>query len=267
MRDAKTTEERNKIQQEFQEKNTRGALVPKFLAFVEKYPKDPATVDALTWIVTNTSGPGQMSENRTKVLDILVRDHVASDKVGKICQLMSFLLDPPSDRFLHAVMEKNKSADVRAEAALALAQITSQKAMIVKRLKDDPDMAKQLEKCAGQGHGRRLEVGRSRQAGSRRRATLQRDRREARRGHEAGAHRRPLPDAVDVRRQIRRITRAIAARERHAARSARPSVPDLGSDAQEPGRRNRDDRSERGRQDPRGSRETLRVPPSRSSPT
>ena len=150
MREAKTPGERGKIQQEFQENNPRVALVPKFLAFVEKYPKDPATVDALTWIVTNTSGPGQMSENRTQALDILAHDHAASDKVAKICQLMSFaVLDPASDRFLHAVMEKNKNADVRAEAALALAQITSQKAMVVKRLKDDPDLAKQLESACG----------------------------------------------------------------------------------------------------------------------
>jgi hypothetical protein len=124
-------------------------LAPKFLALAEKHPKDPVALDALLWIVSDQFGGQNGGDARSKALDILARDHIENEKVAHVCQSMGFAVDPASIRFLRAILEKNKSAEVRAEAALAMAQGTAQKVMILRRLKDDPDLAKQLESALG----------------------------------------------------------------------------------------------------------------------
>src|SRR5205085_1894700 len=71
-----------------------------------------------------------------------VRDHIQSDRMAAVCQSLNYGFDQTEDTLLRAVLEKNKSKEAQAEACLALAQRLQQRAEIVKRLKDNADLAK-----------------------------------------------------------------------------------------------------------------------------
>src|SRR4051812_1192881 len=74
---AKTTEERIKL---FREKNPRQKFAPRFVELAQKNPKDPVAVDALIWVVTG-SGGGTATKDQARAVDLLIRDHVQSDKL------------------------------------------------------------------------------------------------------------------------------------------------------------------------------------------
>lgn len=151
---AASPEERGKI---FQEQDPKKALSPKFLEFAEKHSKEPAALDALIWVVSDSSGGRSgANEAREKAMAILIRDHIQSDKMAAVCQSMGFDMGKQNAAFLRAVLEKNKNAEVRAEAALAMAQSMVQRGMIAKRVKDDAAIAKQLESMVGKEQAEEL---------------------------------------------------------------------------------------------------------------
>jgi hypothetical protein len=115
---AKTDEERQKL---FQEKYPQPAkYAPRFLELAEKNPKDPAAVEALVWIVSNGQAMGGKDNPRAKALAILGRDHLASDKIGAVCDTLVYSQDAESETFLHKVLDKNPSRDVQGRACLDL---------------------------------------------------------------------------------------------------------------------------------------------------
>jgi len=140
---AKTPEERMKV---FREKNPSPRFAPKFLALAEKHPKDAIALDALSWVVTNgSSSAGGKDDTQARALKQLARDHVQSDRMAAVCQSLSFGFDLAGDTLLRAVLEKNKSKEAQAEACLALAQRLQRRVEVVKRLKDNADLAKAFE--------------------------------------------------------------------------------------------------------------------------
>jgi len=153
IRSAKTAEDRNKV---MQEKSPSAKLMPKFLAFAEQYPKEPEALDALIWVMSDRFGGSGNTGARKKVMEILLRDHIKSEKLAVVCQSLGSGFASQDSQFLRSILEKSPSASVRAEAALALAQSTSQRAMIAKRIKDDPEMASQLEGAVGKQQAEEL---------------------------------------------------------------------------------------------------------------
>ena len=147
LKDAKTPEERQKIVREKSPKTEK--LAPQFIELAEKNPKDPVAVDALIWVMTNRSIGGEYLTHRAKALELLARDHVQSEKLGRMCQSLGFEMNPRMGTFLRAIVEKNPHKDVQAEACLALAQILGQQAGAAKRIKDDPEMAKRYQDFVG----------------------------------------------------------------------------------------------------------------------
>jgi hypothetical protein len=96
-------------------------FAPKFLALAEKHPKDPAAVDALVWVATNTHGIGANAP-ASKALAILERDHLQSDKLDKVCTSLSYRPGKETETFLRAVLEKSPHKNVQGVACLSLAQ-------------------------------------------------------------------------------------------------------------------------------------------------
>jgi hypothetical protein len=68
----------------------------KFLALAEKYPDDPIAFDALNqavWQVNNTPWPVELvgeDAARSRAFELLQRDHLRSDKLGPLCQRISY---------------------------------------------------------------------------------------------------------------------------------------------------------------------------------
>ncbi len=145
---AKTDEEREKV---FEEKYPKPAkLAPKFLELAEKNPKDPVAFDALAWIATNGSrGPQGKDDPRSKAIDIIIRDHVQSDKLGQVIQTMSYSPEKENGQFLRAVMEKNSSKEMQGLACLAIGQHLKNRRMYAEMLKNRPEVAKQIEAQLG----------------------------------------------------------------------------------------------------------------------
>src|SRR5229473_6032150 len=115
---AKTYEERMKVFEEVYPKPEK--LAPRFLELAEKYPQDPVAFDALTWIVVNCVRSPARIPARAKAVAILSKDHARSEKLGPMCQNLANGYDEETANLLTAILDKNPSKDVQAEACLAL---------------------------------------------------------------------------------------------------------------------------------------------------
>ncbi|HVJ81792.1 MAG TPA: redoxin domain-containing protein [Planctomycetia bacterium] len=154
----------------------------KFLALAEKHPKGPAAEEALIWIMTNEyqvlrfrpwyehvpryemirimTGGGRRwgvptkeeQEIRGKATDLLLRDHVASPKLGRVVEMLGSSQDKKSAALVRAVHEKNPHKDVKAEACVALALQLQARVALVKQCRNDPQAAKSLEQNYGKDY-------------------------------------------------------------------------------------------------------------------
>src|SRR5262245_39056945 len=106
----------------------RYALAQKFLELAEKYPKDPIALDALlqaVWQVNGTPWPVELvgeDTARTRAFELIQRDHIRSDKLGPLCQRVSYGFCKEYETFLGAVLAKNPNKTVQATACLSLAR-------------------------------------------------------------------------------------------------------------------------------------------------
>src|SRR5262249_7697212 len=88
----------------------------RFLKIAEDHPKDPAAVDALVWVCSRIgSGP-----DVTKAADILMRDHLQSDKLAGAVAALGRTAD--GEKHLRTVLEKNPHHPVQGMACFYLAQ-------------------------------------------------------------------------------------------------------------------------------------------------
>ena len=155
MRAAKSPEDRAKL---FSEKNPTKEFGTKVRRAGREKSQDrhrPGCPGLGAW---RTFRP-RIDEFATKLLTIVARDYIESDKLGAICQLMGFGGTGKDKEFLRDVLEKNKNAEIRAEAALALAKGTAQKVMILKQMKGNPEIAKLLETEFGKDAADELKAG------------------------------------------------------------------------------------------------------------
>jgi len=94
----------------------------RFMTLAEKNPKDPAAVDALIWVATNSSNEPKDSKTQARALDQLQRLYLTSEKLPEVFASLPF--DPQENRgekFLWAVYEKNPYREVQALACHQLA--------------------------------------------------------------------------------------------------------------------------------------------------
>jgi AhpC/TSA family len=183
-REAKTPEDQSKVVQEKYPWPDKYAL--KFLELAEKHPKAPFAEEALIWVTTNEyqllrfrpwyehtaryemirimTGGGRRwglnkeeQEIRSRAIDILLRDHVASEKLGRVVEMLGSSQDKKSAALLRAVRDKNPNKEIKAEAALALALQMQARVAIVKQLKDNPQTAKSVEQSHGKDYVEELQ--------------------------------------------------------------------------------------------------------------
>jgi hypothetical protein len=154
---AKTDEERQKVSEDLNPKPEK--LAPRFLELAEGYPKDPVALDGLTWIVVNCVGTFGRIPARAKAVAILSRDHARSDRLGPVCRTLANGYDDETAPLLKAVLDKHPSADVRAEACLALAQQYGRRLDTARRMHDFPGSVRGFAKFYGREAAERLEQG------------------------------------------------------------------------------------------------------------
>jgi hypothetical protein len=148
LKKAKTYEERLKVFDEVYPKAEK--LAPRFLELAEKYPQDAVAFDALTWIVVNCVRSPAHIPARAKAVAILCRDHARSEKLVPVCQSLANGYDEETASLLTAILGKNPSKDVQADACLALVQQCGRRLEIVRRLHDNPETGSGFVRAYGQ---------------------------------------------------------------------------------------------------------------------
>lgn len=176
-REAQTPEEQQKVVQEKYPWPAKYAS--KFLELAEKNSREPFALDALIWILTSESelmrfrpwyehtaryemirimtGGGRRwgvpskeeQEIRSKAIDMLLRDHVASAGLTRVVEVLGSSQDMKSASLLRAILDKNPNKQVKAEAGVALARQMQARVALVKQLKNDPQTAKSSEESFG----------------------------------------------------------------------------------------------------------------------
>jgi len=125
---AKTDEERRLAEEKLPRADR---FAPRFLRLAEEHPKDPAAFDALVWVATNTLRSDD--SQRTKALELLVKNHLESERLGSVCGKLN-RGGANVETFLRSVLQKSPRADAQAEACLALARHLNERADLARTL-------------------------------------------------------------------------------------------------------------------------------------
>jgi hypothetical protein len=139
-RQAKSKEERAEA---LRQRPSPAEFAPRFLTLAEKYPKAPAAVDALAWVVNNTNARNK-SGPRDKAIHLLVHDHLKSDKLAPLCAGLSRGYDTASRDALRAILDKSPHVNVKAAACMALGTQYQNRAQLAGRL-NSPALVEQAE--------------------------------------------------------------------------------------------------------------------------
>jgi hypothetical protein len=141
----------------------RNTLAQRFLELAEKYPTDPVALDALTqavWQVNTNPWPVELvgeDTARAKAFELILRDHVQSDKLGPLCQRVSYGMAKEYETFLRAVLAKNPNQAVQAAASLSLGHFLNNRLQRVDLCREQPERAKEFAGLYGRAYLAELE--------------------------------------------------------------------------------------------------------------
>jgi hypothetical protein len=133
------------------------AVALKLLKLAEKYPNDPIALDALTLAVwqVNTTWPVELvgeDTARARAFDLIQRNHIRSDKLGLLCQRVSWGFCKEYETFLRAVLAKNPFKNVQATACLSLGRFLNNRLQRVDLCKEQPDLAREFRGLYGKDY-------------------------------------------------------------------------------------------------------------------
>lgn len=134
------------------------AVATKFLELAEKHPDDPIALDALlqaVWQVNTTPWPVDLvgeDPARARAFELLQRDHIRSNKLGPLCQRISYGFCREYGTFLRAVMARNPHRDVQAAACLSLARFLNNRLQRLDLCRQQPELAREFAGLYGKGY-------------------------------------------------------------------------------------------------------------------
>ncbi|MEX2186161.1 MAG: hypothetical protein WD875_05170 [Pirellulales bacterium] len=141
----------------------RNALAQKFLELAEKHPSDPIALDALVqsvWQVNTTPWPVELvgeDTARAKAFERIEHDYIKSDKLGPLCQRVSYGFCQEYESFLRAVLAQNPHRQVQATACLSLGQFLSGRLHRIELCQEQPALAKEFEGLYGEAYFAQLQ--------------------------------------------------------------------------------------------------------------
>jgi hypothetical protein len=84
-----------------------------------------------------------------RIVALLLRDHLRSDKLVEICQRMAYGLRPEYETFLKKVVQENPAEEVRGVACLALAQCLNARLLKLDIARERTELAPRYERLLG----------------------------------------------------------------------------------------------------------------------
>src|SRR5262249_4655982 len=119
-------------------------FVPRALEIADKNAKDPVGLDALLWIFQH--GGILNDKNGEKTVQLVMRDHLESDRLGPICQACANDDSPLVEKLLPAVMEKNPKKEIKGLACYCLAAYFKSRSEATDSSEDAEKKLKEAEK-------------------------------------------------------------------------------------------------------------------------
>jgi hypothetical protein len=141
--------EYQKAQEELQA-GLREKFAGRFLELARKDPKDPAALDALTWVLNNIPGPAKKDGPKAQAVELILKDHVESDKLGPLVARLTYTYDKEGEALLQAIADKNPHREMQGQAVFGLAQRIQNQIRVAEQLKERPEMAKVYEQNFGE---------------------------------------------------------------------------------------------------------------------
>ncbi len=164
---SKTVEDRRTVARRFDE------FAKKFLDIADKHPGDPIALSAIRSAVQaivstdsralniaefhpGTLVVGSSDGSSQRVVKLLLRDHLMSDKLAPICDRIRFSFRPEFEPFLVAAIKENPHRDVHGLAQLGLAQLLHNQLRLMDLAADRPELANRYGTIYGRGYIDRL---------------------------------------------------------------------------------------------------------------
>ena len=127
---------------------------PAFVALAERFPGDPAAVDALLWVVEKSlssldGGDDPFGRAVGRAMDILARDHAGDPRLGPLCLKLTMYLSPRREAFLREIAARSPDRVVKGRASLALAKYLTMKGECAAMLRGSPPDFAKLSQDAG----------------------------------------------------------------------------------------------------------------------
>ncbi len=163
MRSAQTDQQRKTAAERI------GAYPNRFIELAERHHQDPIALVALkqavqalgttdsaaqmTWEMNGEHFPTDSNrETAGKLVGLLLRDHVKSDRAGLVCDRMRYGYRMEFEEFLTAVLERNPHRKVQGVACLSLAQFLSDRLKMLQLAQDRPDLIKRFAAVFGENY-------------------------------------------------------------------------------------------------------------------
>ncbi len=170
-KEAQTDSERTRAFEPYRRSNEK--IIARAVELARKNPKDPVSLEALTWVITG--GLGFVGETET-AFDLIARDHLASDKLEMVCAMAGLDNEQKAaERFLRTVLQKSPHPKMRGIACLSLARNLKYQAAVAHYQKK-PDADRLARECESMYERAAAEYGevkfRDRTVGERAKAAL-----------------------------------------------------------------------------------------------
>src|SRR5262249_10860686 len=86
---------------------------------------------------------------RATVFKILERDHIRSDKLGPLCQRISYGFCTEYETFLRAILAKNPHRNIQATACLSLGHFLNNRLQRLDLCREQPELAREFANLYG----------------------------------------------------------------------------------------------------------------------
>lgn len=112
-----------------------GPYMERLGAVVKKAPEDPASLNAIVWMLGN----GVNKDQRAEFLGVLVKHHIGADEIGTACQTVSRDASIATEKFLRQVMKSSESHEAVGHATFALASVLGRRISVTESLAKDAE--------------------------------------------------------------------------------------------------------------------------------
>ncbi len=113
-----------------------GPYMERLGAIVKKAPEDPASLNAILWMLGNNVTKDQ----RAEFLGVLLAHHITADEIGVACQAVSRDASIATEKFLRRVITVSKSHEAVGHATYALAGVLGRRISLKERLTKNFDL-------------------------------------------------------------------------------------------------------------------------------